>query len=137
MNHSSLWRSSALVLALALTACIRQPDGVDTSPEAIARREADANAVLRLEVVNRSTYSIDLYIPQGGTEFRIGQARPLATTRQEVPQDLVIAGSVIIVGVTSPGGRRISSSRMTVRRGEKIVFEVMQDLRSSRAFVRG
>jgi len=136
MALTRVWRSSALLLALALPACLRNNDGVDTSPEAAVRREMERSEVLGLEVVNRSTYSIDLYVQQGVSQFRIGEARPLTTTRQVVPDDLVVTGAVTILGIASPGGLRVSSSRLNVQRGQTIVFEISANLRDSRAYLR-
>lgn len=136
MRHHRKLGVSALVVALAIAGCVRSPDGVDTSPEAAMRREAERNAVLSLEVINRSTYAMDLFVPHGSSNVRIGQARPFVTTHHTVPNDLVIGGNVRIIGITSPGGQLISSPTLTVRRGDTIVFEVSSDLRSSRAYVR-
>lgn len=130
-------RAGLLVMLVALlVGCVRPNDGVDTSPEAALRRELEQERVLMVQVVNRSTYGLDMYIMRGSARFRIGEARPVNTTNIEVPADLVQPSGVTILAVTSPGGSRVASPNLNVRPGNTIVFEITSDLRSSRAYVR-
>lgn len=135
MSFTRLWRWTALAMALSLSACLRSNDGVDTSPEGAILRESAASAELLLEVVNRSTHALDLYVMRGGSRFRIGDARPISTASITVPSDLILPGGVTFLAVTSPGGIRIASPSMNARRGNTVVFEISADLRSSRAYV--
>ncbi len=131
-------RKSTLLLATALlsAACVRSNDGVDTSPEAVLRRDMEQDRVLMVQIVNRSTYGLDIYVLRGSARFRIGEARPVNTTNIEVPSDLVQPSGTTILAVTSPGGQRVASPNLNVRPGNTIIFEITADLRSSRAYVR-
>ena len=136
--NNRLLPAARLVIALSvlLSACVRPNDGVDTSPEAAVRRQLEEKRVLMVQIVNRSTYGLDIYIMRGSARFRIGEARPVNTTNIEVPGDLVQPAGVQVLAVTSPGGSRIASPNLNVQPGHTIVFEITSDLRSSRAYVR-
>lgn len=128
-----IWQLS--LISLALLACLPKRDGTDISPEAIARREAEQDTQLRLSVINRSANSLDVYVQQGGTEFRVGQGRSLGTSEFVIPESLMGSGTVAIVVEASPGRTRLVSPRMSVRRGQMIVLEIAANYRLVSAWV--
>lgn len=122
-------------MTLALFGCLPERDGIDTSPEAVARREAEQDTPLRLSLVNRSPEALDVFVRQGGTEFRLGQARSLATSEFAISESLRGSGSIAIVTETSPGRARLISPILSVRRGQMIVLEISSNYRLVSAWV--
>lgn len=129
------WIGCLVGMTLALSGCLPERDGLDISPEAVARREAEETSEVRLSLINRSPEALDVYVRQGGTEFRLGQARSIATSEFVIPESLRGSGTVSIVTETSPGRARLVSPLMSVRRGQTIVLEIASNYRLVSAWV--
>ena len=55
------WIGCLVGMTLALYGCLPERDGLDISPEAVARREAEETSEVRLSRITRSPAALDGY----------------------------------------------------------------------------
>ncbi len=109
------------LLALPLPACAAR------SAPAIGDAEVSANSgQARLEVVNRATADMDVYVEHGGQRSRLGLAPAGQTTRFSVGSaQFVGVGLVRFLALPIGGtGRSSSTEPIPVQRGQVLSLDV-------------
>ena len=122
--HAVVRRLPLLVLGLACACAGNRPAG---SQPASTPNPAEAPAgQARLQVVNRSSHDVDIYLERGGQRSRLGVAPAARTTRFSLGSAQVVAGGVMrFVAVPLGGSGDVGATEpVSLRTGQVLTLDV-------------
>jgi hypothetical protein len=107
------------MLSVGAAACSRKQ--VDNTPGAVV---ADSSSIV---VENRGLYDMTIYVIEGSTRRRLGNATAVSTTRLPIPRNVVGTGRELQFLADPFAGRGNSvSERIYVRPGDQVSLTIIR-----------
>lgn len=111
---------------LVLSCGGKQPS--DTAPDAEQSRFTAVwprNAVVPIEIQNRHTLDLTIYVTRSGKAQRVGMAIAARSTHLRIPVRLLSPGNELVLMAHAIGAaRRLQSERMVVMPGQQVVWTI-------------
>ena len=121
--------ATAAAFATVLLSCgSKPPPGTEPAPDADATQYSAVwprNAVVPIEIQNRHTLDLTIYVTRSGKAQRVGMATAVRSTYLNLPVRHLGPGNELILMAHAIGAaRRLQSERLVVMPGQKVVWTI-------------
>ncbi len=121
--------SAAAAAIGSTTACAKHPGVFAQLPQSIADTTTNDDSLTTLEVENRSTLDVRIFIRHAGQFVRLGQMGGIRKATFRIPSQL-LDQTLIFYADPIGSSRKLSSDPLVIRRGDRVQFMLDINLNS-------